>query len=32
MTDEQWVALGSIDTLDGYIAAFQDTFGLDIRT
>ncbi len=32
MTDEQWVALGGIDTLDGYIAAFQDLFGLDIST
>ncbi len=32
MTDEQWVALGTVDTLDGYIAAFSDMFGLDIST
>ena len=32
MTDEQWVALGSVETLDGYIVAFRDTFGLDIST
>jgi NAD(P)-dependent dehydrogenase (short-subunit alcohol dehydrogenase family) len=31
MTDEEWVALGRVETLDGYIAAFGDVFGLDIR-
>lgn len=32
MTDEQWVSLGSADTLEGYIVAFHDIFGLDIST
>ena len=30
MTDEAWVDLGRIETLDGYIAAFNDAFGIDI--
>ena len=32
MTDEAWVDLGRIDSLDGYIAAFNDAFGVDIST
>ena len=32
MTDEEWVALGRIESLDGYIAAFRDAFGVDIST
>lgn len=32
MTDEAWVDLGRIDTLDGYIAAFNEAFGVDIST
>ena len=32
MTDEEWVALGRIPDLDGYVAAFRDGFGLDIAT
>ncbi|HUF99646.1 MAG TPA: SDR family NAD(P)-dependent oxidoreductase [Ilumatobacter sp.] len=32
MTDEQWLALGRVDSLDGYIAMFDDLFGLDITT
>lgn len=32
LSDEDWVALGRIDTLDGYLAAFEDAFGLDMRT
>jgi len=31
MTDEQWVEMGRIETLDGYIAAFSDHFGVDIN-
>jgi NAD(P)-dependent dehydrogenase (short-subunit alcohol dehydrogenase family) len=30
MTDEQWVALGSTESLDEYLAAFRDLFGLDL--
>ena len=32
MTDEDWVALGRIETLDDYIAAFGAAFGVDIST
>ncbi|MDJ0770363.1 MAG: SDR family oxidoreductase [Ilumatobacter sp.] len=32
MTDEEWVALGRIEELDDYIAAFRDAFGIDIST
>jgi len=32
MTDEDWVDLGRIPTLDGYIEAFEAAFGLDLRT
>jgi NAD(P)-dependent dehydrogenase (short-subunit alcohol dehydrogenase family) len=32
MSDEDWVALGRIETLDDYIDAFQAAFGIDIRT
>ena len=32
ITDEQWVALGLIESLDDYIVAFRDAFGLDIST
>lgn len=30
MTDEDWVALGRIESMDDYIAAFRDAFGIDI--
>lgn len=32
MTDEQWVEMGRVETLDGYIDAFRDHFGVDIST
>ncbi|MEM9465921.1 MAG: SDR family oxidoreductase [Actinomycetota bacterium] len=32
MTDEAWVDLGRIDTLEDYITAFGDAFGIDIST
>lgn len=32
MTDEDWVALGHIDSMAEYIAAFRDAFGIDIST
>jgi NAD(P)-dependent dehydrogenase (short-subunit alcohol dehydrogenase family) len=32
MTDEAWVALGRIESMDEYIAAFRDAFGIDITT
>ncbi len=32
MTDEQWVEMGRIESLDEYIAAFRDHFGVDIST
>lgn len=32
LPDEEWVALGRVDTLDGYLAAFEAAFGLDMRT
>jgi len=30
MTDEEWVAMGRCETLDEYIAAFREHFGLDL--
>jgi NAD(P)-dependent dehydrogenase (short-subunit alcohol dehydrogenase family) len=32
MTDEAWVEMGRIDSLDDYIAAFERQFGVDIST
>lgn len=32
MTDEEWVALGLIDDLGEYIAAFEHHFGIDLTT
>lgn len=32
MTDEEWVAMGRIETLEEYVAAFRDAFGVDIST
>jgi NAD(P)-dependent dehydrogenase (short-subunit alcohol dehydrogenase family) len=32
MTDEEWVALGRIESLDDYITAFGEAFGVDITT
>lgn len=32
MTDEEWVAMGRIESLDDYIAAFRDAFGIDLTT
>jgi hypothetical protein len=32
MTDEEWVAMGRIESMDEYIAAFRDAFGIDIST
>ena len=32
MTDEQWVAMGAIDSMEEYIVAFRDAFGIDIST
>ena len=30
MSDEDWVMLGTIESLDEYVAAFNDAFGIDI--
>ena len=30
MSDEDWVMLGTIESLDDYVAAFNDAFGVDI--
>ena len=30
MSDEDWVMLGTIESLDEYVAAFNDAFGVDI--
>jgi len=30
MSDEDWVMLGTIASLDDYVAAFNDAFGVDI--
>lgn len=32
MTDEEWVEMGRIESLDDYIAAFDDQLGVDIST
>ena len=32
MSDEDWVELGTIESLDDYIAAFNAAFGIDIST
>lgn len=32
MTDEAWVEMGRIESLDGYIAAFEQHMGVDIST
>ena len=32
MSDEEWVAMGTIESMDDYIAAFGRTFGIDIST
>lgn len=32
MSDEEWVELGRIESLDEYIAAFEHHFGIDITT
>ena len=32
MSDEDWVAMGRIDSMEEYIAAFRDAFGIDIST
>ncbi|MFZ8999215.1 MAG: SDR family oxidoreductase [Ilumatobacteraceae bacterium] len=32
MSDEDWVAMGRIESMDEYIAAFRDAFGVDIST
>lgn len=32
MSDEEWVALGRIESMDEYVAAFRDAFGIDITT
>ncbi|HSJ91540.1 MAG TPA: SDR family oxidoreductase [Ilumatobacter sp.] len=32
MSDEEWVAMGRIESMDEYIAAFRDAFGIDITT
>ena len=30
MSNEDWVMLGKIESLDDYVAAFNDAFGIDI--
>lgn len=32
LSDEDWVAMGTIESMDDYIAAFGRTFGIDIST
>jgi NAD(P)-dependent dehydrogenase (short-subunit alcohol dehydrogenase family) len=32
MTDEEWVALGRIESMDDYVAAFQEYFGINLAT
>lgn len=32
MSDEEWIALGRVESLPAYMAAFQEAFGLDIHT
>jgi hypothetical protein len=32
ISDEEWVALGTIEDDDAYYRAFSDTFGIDITT
>ncbi|MCB0966799.1 MAG: hypothetical protein KDB37_08180, partial [Ilumatobacter sp.] len=32
MTDEEWVAMGAIESRDDYIAEFRRRFGIDIST
>lgn len=32
MSDEDWIALGRIESMEEYIAAFRDAFGVDITT
>jgi NAD(P)-dependent dehydrogenase (short-subunit alcohol dehydrogenase family) len=32
MSDEDWVAMGRLESLDEYVAAFRDAFGVDIST
>ncbi|MEO6652433.1 MAG: SDR family oxidoreductase [Ilumatobacteraceae bacterium] len=32
MSDEEWIEMGRVDSLDEYIAAFQHHFGVDIST
>jgi hypothetical protein len=32
MSDEDWVALGRIESLADYVSAFTDGFGIDIST
>jgi NAD(P)-dependent dehydrogenase (short-subunit alcohol dehydrogenase family) len=32
MTDEEWVAMGTIESMEDYIAAFRDAFGIDLST
>jgi NAD(P)-dependent dehydrogenase (short-subunit alcohol dehydrogenase family) len=32
LSDEDWVAMGRIETMEEYIAAFRDAFGIDITT
>ena len=32
MTDEAWVELGRIESLDDYVVAFGEAFGIDIST
>lgn len=32
LSDEDWVAMGRIESMDDYIVAFRDAFGIDITT
>ena len=32
LSDEDWVAMGRIESMEGYVAAFRDAFGIDIST